>query len=222
MIYHPVARNSSRWVGAIAPGFGFALCARFYKWYVWLIPLAILWVWHRYLSSSPGRRSSWTAFAGAVVGICWLYRPEYGTTEMLACLVFLGLTEASQLPRSAGRVFRALAFFLAGFSAFPLAWCVYLMARVGINAPLTYLRLTIDASLAVSSGMAKPLPSIWSVFLAYWLVPLTYRLAIGAVFIRARAERLDARDWFLLASALVGTASLHQAMHRMGPRIFSR
>lgn len=217
LIYHLVSRYSSKPVGLVAAGAGFALQARFYKWYVWLIPMAILWVWHRYLSSEPSRRPRWIALCGLVVGMCWLFRPDFGTTEMLACLVFLGSIEASEPPRSAARVMRALGLFPVGFSVFPLAWFVYLLARAGLEAPFTYLRLTIDATLAVSSGMATPLPPIRSVIAAYWLVPATYLFAFLAVGLRAREARLDERSWFLLAAALVGLASVHQAMHRMGP-----
>ncbi len=56
LIYHLVSRYTSKRLGIIAAGFGFLVSARFYKWYVWLIPMALLWGWHRYLSCSPIRR----------------------------------------------------------------------------------------------------------------------------------------------------------------------
>ena len=53
--------------------FGFLLQARVYKWYIWLIPMAILWVWHRYFELPPAaadaccsspKGSAWWALAG--------------------------------------------------------------------------------------------------------------------------------------------------------------
>jgi hypothetical protein len=52
---------------------------------------------------------------------------------------------------------------------------------------------------------------------AYWLMPFSYLFAFAIVWQRSRTRQLDARYWFLLSSALVGIACLHQAMHRMGP-----
>ncbi len=165
----------------------------------------------------PHSALCWVVVVGLILGICWLYRPDYGTTELLASLVFLGLVEASERREMRPGFLRALGLFLVGFSVFPLAWCVYLIERLDTLAPLRYLELTIQATRAVSSGMSQPLPSIRSLIVAYWLIPTSYLWAMIAVWQRGRAGKLDARSWFLLATALVGTASLHQAMHRMGP-----
>jgi hypothetical protein len=45
LLYHLVSRYTSKPLGLVAAGFGMLLQARFYKWYVWLIPMAILWAW---------------------------------------------------------------------------------------------------------------------------------------------------------------------------------
>ncbi|MFI5460833.1 MAG: hypothetical protein ACHRXM_35940 [Isosphaerales bacterium] len=217
LLYHLVSRYASKRVGLVAAGFGFVLQARFYKWYVWLIPMAILWVWHRYLSCPPAGRRRWVVAGGSILGICWLYRPDFGTTELAACLVFLGLIEAGERPRDPARALRTMGLLLAGFSVFPLAWFGYLAARVGPLAPLTYLVTTVQATLAICTGMSQPPPPFRSVIVGYGLIPASYLFAFVAVWRRALAGRLDARSWFLLASALVGMGSLHQAMHRMDP-----
>ena len=43
LIYRLVAAHSSKKMGLAAAGVGFLVQARFYKWYVWLIPLAVAW-----------------------------------------------------------------------------------------------------------------------------------------------------------------------------------
>lgn len=217
LIYQLVAHYSSTLTGVIAAGFGFLLQARFYKWYIWLIPMAVLWAWHRYLTAIPERRRWWTAIAGIVVGLSWLYRPDYGTTEFFACLVFLVSSEASRARLSAARLLKPVRLFAAGCVVLPLAWFLYLVARVGVLAPLIYMKSTIEATLAVSRGMASPPPAIRSVIVAYWTIPAIYLVAAVMVARRAWLSRLDARSWFLFAAALSGMASVHQAMHRMSP-----
>ena len=130
LLYHLVSRYASKWLGLVAAGFGLLLQARFYKWYLWLIPMAILWMSHRYLNSPPTRRWRWLIAGGCILGIGWLFRPDFGTTNLMACLVFFGLVEASEPPRGPVRVLRALGLFFASFSIFPLAWLGYVVARL--------------------------------------------------------------------------------------------
>jgi hypothetical protein len=217
LIYLLVTRYASKQLGFVAAGFGLLLQARFYKWYLWLIPLAILWTWHRYLNSDPARRWHWVVAGGSILGIGWLYRPDFGTTNLLACLMFLGFVKASEPARGAFALLRTFGLYLASFSVFPLGWLGYLATRYGILAPTTYLKNTIQAALSIASGMATPPPPIRSVIVAYWLIPVSYVFALAVVWRRSRNSRLDARSWFLLASALIGIACLHQAMHRMDP-----
>jgi hypothetical protein len=217
LLYHLVSRYASKRVGLIAAGFGFLLQARFYKWYIWLIPLAILWVWHQYLIEGPTRRRWWALAGGCILGICSLYRPDFGATELVACLAFLSFFEAGQAAPDRGSLVRTIGLFLAGFAIFPLAWFGYLVARVGPLAPLDYVATTVRVSLAISRGMSQPPPPIRSVIVAYGLIPASYLLALMAVGHCIRVGRLGGRAWFLLASALVGMGSLHQAMHRMDP-----
>ena len=129
------------------------------------------------------------AVGGLILGICWLYRPDFGTTEMVACLAFLGLIEASEPPRNAARVLRALGLFLAGFSVFPLAWFAYLVARVGPYALPDLPGTTVQSTLAVSLGMSQPPPPIRSVIVAYGLIPATYLFAFVTAWHRRRAGR---------------------------------
>lgn len=217
LLYHLVSRYRSKPLGLVAAGFGLLLQARFYKWYVWLIPMTILWGWHRYLNAARERRGRWVVAGGAILGVSWLYRPDFGTTNLFACAVFLGLVEASEPARKPGSVSLALGLLLASFSVFPLAWFAYLVVRVGLAAPSYYLETTVQATRSIVSGMSQPPPPIRSVIISYWMIPFSYLFALAMVARRWWTGRLDNRSWFLLASALVGLACLHQAMHRMDP-----
>jgi hypothetical protein len=65
--------------------------------------------------------------------------------------------------------------------------------------------------------MSHPPPPIRSVIVAYWLIPVSYLLALAIVLYQRWTGRLEKRSWFLFVAALIGLACLHQAMHRMDP-----
>jgi hypothetical protein len=93
LIYRLVRELSSRSLGIAAAGLAFLLLARFYKWYIWLIPLATLWALYRHASSPPNMRIRWACICGLVLGACWLYRPDMGTIQLLIGLAVVALAE---------------------------------------------------------------------------------------------------------------------------------
>ena len=154
---------------------------------------------------------------GVTLGVCWLYRPDFGTSEFLGSLIILGLIEAADPGRSLARLLQAGGLLAGGFAIAPLAWLGYLALRIGPLAPLDYLETTIQATVAVSGAMSQPPPAIRSVLLAYWLIPASYLFGFFAVVRRIWTGGTDTRSWFLLASSMIGMGCLHQALHRMDP-----
>jgi hypothetical protein len=215
LIYHLLSRYASKRIGLVAAGFGFFLQVRFYKWYVWLIPLAILWVWHRYLQALRQRRVRWIAAIGLVLGVCWLYRPDFGTTGTAAMVVLLGCFEACEAGGSTARVLKSVGILVAWFSVPVVAWLGYLVIHLGPYAPIKYFETTIMAALAVSQGLAHPPPPIRSLLIAHGLIPATYLFVIVAVWRSIKHGSRDTGAWFLLASAAIGLACQHQSWHRM-------
>lgn len=61
LIYWLVKNHSTICLGLVAAWAGFLVEARFYKWYVWLIPLGSLWALHCYLMSPAANRWRWAA-----------------------------------------------------------------------------------------------------------------------------------------------------------------
>ncbi len=217
LIYRLVGTYSSRAMGILAVAFGFILLSRFYKWYIWLIPLATLWVLHRYVSSPVEQRRRWGVASGLVGGLCWLFRPDLGTMLFAVDLVYLGVIEACSRPRGVRQGFRDVFLFLAVFPVLPLCWLGYLGIAVGAQAPIVYLKTTIAAAISVATGMAQPLTDDSVVILGYIAVPATLLLGTMIGLRRELGGSGDARSRFLLASGLVGLGVFHQAMHRMGP-----
>lgn len=223
VIYRLVSAHSSRWAGLASAALAFVLLARFYKWYVWLIPLSTLWALSRYLSSPADRRRRWIGVCGLVVGLGWLYRLDMGTLELAAGLITVALAEVCWRQESGNvvpRIMRAaprLLLLVATFSVPPLLWLGYLAIRVGRPAPLEFFATTIAGALAVAKGMAQPLPANGAVVWAYLLAPVLLFTTAGVALSREIAGRGEPCSRFLLAAALVGLAAAHQAMHRMGP-----
>ncbi len=217
LIYHLVSRYASKLVGLLAAGFAYFLQIRLYKWYVWLIPLAILWAWHRYVRADREQRRPWIVATGLILGMCSLFRPDYGITETAVVLVLLGFFEVWALGQPKAQALQSMGILVASVAVLPLAWLVYLAAGVSLEAPAIYLKTTAMAMLGVSQGLAHPPPPIRSVLLAHGLIPATYLLVVCAACCRLKSVAGDTRSWFLLASALVGLACEHQSWHRMDP-----
>jgi hypothetical protein len=217
LIYRLVAAYSSRTTGLVAAGFGVLLLSRFYKWYVWLIPLATLWVLHRYLSSPARQRWRWLVCCGFVLGLSWLYRLDMGTMELAATILFMVLLESGRPPRLNAQAFRTLGTLLAAFSVLPLTWFGFLAIKVGGAAPWVFLKNTIIGAFTVAKGMSQPLPSDAVVILGYVLVPAVLLVGACMSLYRERAGHADSRSRFLLAASLIGMSVFHQAMHRKGP-----
>src|ERR1017187_7424926 len=148
LIYRLVRDHASRLAALVAAAAGFVLLARFYKWYVWLIPLLTLWSLNGYLSSPLARRWRWISACGLLLGLSWLYRLDMASIELLVSLVVIGLAEAGPTPRSVARVVSRLSLLLAVFSPLPLLWLGYLFFGVGSHAPLVFFETTIASALA--------------------------------------------------------------------------
>jgi hypothetical protein len=217
LIYWLVKTHSTRTIGLMAAGAAFLIQARFYKWYVWLIPLGTLWALHHYATDSiPHRRRS-AIVTGLVLGLSWLYRLDIGTLEFVTSLVFISIIELGRPTRRYDQCIRTLVLVTVSFSILPLCWFGYLAIVIGAHAPLVFLRTTLEGALTVSQGMAQSLPPIRVLVLAYILVLSTLLLASGIGFAREWAGRADGRSRFLLAAALTGLGVFHQAIHRMDP-----
>jgi hypothetical protein len=217
LIFWLVKNHSTGGLGLMAAGAGFLVQARFYKWYIWLIPLGTLWALHHYATKSTSRRWRWAMVTGFVLGLSWLYRLDIGTLEFVASLVFIAIIEAGHPPRRYAQCIRTLGLFTASFSILPLCWFGYLAIVAGTHAPLVFLRTTIEGALTVSQGMAQSVPPIRVLVLAYVLVPSTLLLAAGIGIAHEWVGRADSRSRFLLAAALTGLGVFHQAIHRMDP-----
>ncbi len=172
LLYWLVRQHSTRSLGLAAAAAGFFLQARYYKWYVWLIPLGTLWALHHYVNSTNSSRQRWVVVTGMVLGLSWLYRLDMGTLGFAATFVFLAVVESGCSLRRLPACWRILTLFSASFACVLAGWFAYLMIAVGIRAPLVFLQTTLDGALMISRGMALPLP-VGRIFLVvYMLAPV--------------------------------------------------
>jgi hypothetical protein len=219
IIWLLASRYTTNLAGAVTSMFAFLLSARFYKWYVWLFPLAMLWILDRYGRTAPERRLRWSILAGVMLGIEWLYRFDLATTGLAASVLFIGLIEWRR-PRVAVRESLLL---VVAFAVPVLAWFAFLAIPDGVQACRAFLAMTRDGAASVTRDMAMPLPpfllteplsSSSILVLAYIAVPFTYVLCVtvGVYGEIRKSEGIPSRT--LLAIALIGLSLLHQAMHR--------
>jgi len=224
VIYVLVLRHVSAIAGLLGASAGYLLESRYYKWYIWLFPLGTIWLLDRVSGSASHQRTRWVAATGLWVGIGWLFRWDVGTTGAIACLVFLQLTGART--NSGLRCpWRSWAVFLATFAILPLAWFGFLLFERGWAGPSFFVRASIKGAIDLSRAMALPLPRFngadplspaSTVVLAYWLVPTVYLICAGLWLLAELRGHSSRRSRLLLAVALIGGSTFHQALHRKG------
>jgi hypothetical protein len=224
VIYGLVSRHVSAITGLLAACAGYLLEARFYKWYIWLFPLGTIWLLDRVSASDPDRRNRCLAATGLWVGLGWLFRWDVGTTGAAACLVFVLLIEAWNHTGQRRR-WGSLVVLLTAFAIPPLAWFGFLLLDRGWTGLSFFIRATIQGAVNLSRANALDLPRFngadllspaSTLVLAYWLVPVVY-VSCAALWIlsqwRGHSTR---RSRLLLAIALIGGSTFHQALHRKG------
>ena len=226
IVFFLVSRYTTRTAGLVAVTFGYLLLARFYKWYVWLFPLACLLAWHGYLHSRNDRRRRWAALAGAVAGVEWLYRYDLGTTGLLACLALVALFELRGSRQSIGRFGINAALLLAAFCLPLLIWFGWLAHLGGLPACRDYLSMTFLGTSGYLQAMGMSLPEFNCraplsaesiIVLSYAMVPLTYAVCLLIGLGAEIRGSSNSHTRILLAVAIIGLSTLHQACHRRGP-----
>lgn len=214
LLYSLSRRRWSRWAGVASAIVGYILMARFYKWYVWLIPLATLWSIQGWLYAGEDRKRTWLAATGAIVGLGWLFRLDMGTFAGAAVGAMIAFVE---LPRGRREFVRSFTAFLSVAACFPIGWLIYLAYVGGASAPRQFLSSSLHGALVVSKGMAAPMAPLLAIKLGYASAAVILSLALLVGLGRSWKRDATQKSLFLLASALVGLAVIHQAMHRRDP-----
>ncbi|WP_165064799.1 hypothetical protein [Paludisphaera rhizosphaerae] len=214
LLYSLSRREWSRWAGVASAIVGYVLMARYYKWYVWLIPLATLWSIQGWLYAADDRKRSWLAASGAIVGLGWLFRLDMGTFAGAAVSAMIAFVE---LRRDRREFVRSSATFLSVAACFPIGWLIYLAYVGGLTAPWQFLASSLHGALVVSRGMAAPMAPLFAIQLGYASAALILGIALLVGLVRSWRRGATPKSLFLLASALVGLAVVHQAMHRRDP-----
>ena len=218
-----VARHGNRLAATAAAASGYLLLARFYKWYLWLLPLLVLWELDGYLRSPAARRGKWPPAIGLTLGIGWLYRFDIAAGLTAAAALMIGLVELRSAPDDWRRAGRSLAAFDAACTLPLLVWLGVLYWIGGPHAMGDYLSMTWCGAVGVVRGLSSPLPEfILSspfhkqnlILAAYVLGPLTYALCLLRGIRAEIGHRATPTSRILLAIALVGVCISHQAMHR--------
>ena len=225
IVFFLVSRYTTWTTGLVATTFGYILLARFYKWYVWLFPLACLLAWHGYLHSRHDRRWRWAVLAERWPGwngctastsapraswLAWRWQ-QSGSSRLPA----VDRAVRSMRHTSVGRVFPAAADLvrLAGPFRRPAR-----LSRLLVDDTARDQRILADhGHVPADIQLARARVDRTIIVLSYAIVPLTY--AVG-LLIGLGAEirgRHNSRTRILLAVAMIGLSALHQAWHRRGP-----
>ncbi|MGO9113402.1 MAG: hypothetical protein ACLP9L_29580 [Thermoguttaceae bacterium] len=229
IVYLMVSRHASRLAGLLALAATYLTLARFYKWYFWLFPLAVLLALDGYRAASGGRRRAWAFAAGILVGLQWLIRFDIGTTGFVAATIFIIVVEGAWSVHSIRRCAAPLAILLAS-AAVPLgAWFGLLLSvgRLGACREFmamltdgTHCTLTVYSHPPSSFEWTHPLSAASLLYAAYGFAALTY-VCCGFSALEAEIRgKPSRRSRALLATTLIGLSVFHQALHRCdGPHL---
>jgi hypothetical protein len=222
LLWLVLARAASRLAATLTALLAYILSARFYKWYVWLFPLATIWMLQCYVAGPPQHRRRWALVAGLLVGIEWLYRFDLGTTGIAACALVIALVEW----RARGMLVRQLSVLGVAFALPLLAWFGFLALTGGLAACRDFVAMTRAGTSGVTTGMATALPEFLLraplhaqsiIVLSYVVVLLTYGLCLALGLWAEIRGRATPTSRLLLVVAIVGLSTFHQATHRRGP-----
>jgi len=220
LLFSMASRRLSIGAGWAIALVGFLTLARFYKWYYWLLPVAVLYCLDRRLDSARPRR--WDLLAGAVAGIAALFRLDLG----LACVAFYVTALATGLASGSGPRQRArwVLSFLA-FWAIPMAlWLAQLTYVGGLAAIGDYFFGSIGSARGAVAHWSLPFPRPTSLvseesahLVMLLLMPAVYLCAVYAGARQWRSGLGGATARLLSAAGLMGLAIFPQACHRIHP-----
>jgi hypothetical protein len=210
--------NIKNLTGRAYLGFGVLTVAllqtpRFYKYYILLFPLLVLFLLFRYLDHRCAKRA---ILIGAAVAIAGLFRPDYGVYTLLASAITIIFADRRITRATLSR----LSIFVISVGITVLPWLLFMIYRG------TFIDYLLDSSFGAAShakGLALPLPipslslplrSIHNMrafsFFLWYLMPLATLLLLFA-----RRKALD--PVYLtkaFAATLFAALCLLQSTHR--------
>jgi hypothetical protein len=225
LMYALLRRHCGTWCSLVAPLAGYFLLARYYKWYYWLFPLAVLYCVDRAQQARVGDRHQerWVYLAGFVAGVGTLYRFDLGIVFLIFFAAQLVLARM-HTPGSFGGRSQTIGF--ASTFTLPIGiWLVSLIALGGWGAIGDYLRATAAGAYGVATewslsppafSWAKPLGVASGTALTLLLLPVVYSLCL---WLGVRAWTLEPRptipcDRLLAALGIMGLGLYPQGCHR--------
>ncbi len=198
------------------------LLARFHKWYLWMFPLLVLYLFDRFMRSS-GMDRRWLLLTGLSVGVGWLYRFEVGLVCMGA--IITGLFAIATKTADWKRFLKRLSVFLAALFLTMAPWFIALFSLGGFQACRDYIVATVEGMGGSFRHWGIPIPpfdwlapsSLNSLHsLACYLMIFTYGLALTWMLRHVwlcRESEMQNRV-FAFVVTLVATGLMPQGIYR--------
>lgn len=233
LIVTQLTRSAWGWTSSVL---GFLLISRFYKWWYWLWPLAVLWALSKYLAcgAAQGRvsrsiltsRRGWMTIAGCLAGMGALFRSEFSVVFLLAAAAAVAIREGDRR-ETAGRG-RDILGFAAGFAIPVSCWLLAQACHGGWSAVRDYFVggfagmhdaavfwnttfpvFRLDRLASLQSAQSVVMFVGFPVVYGGALILWAFRSATG----RSEGPAADT-DRFVATSSVMGVALLPQAFYR--------
>lgn len=233
-----VMRRTSLLAGWLVAVLGLLLLARFYKWYYWLWPMAVLWGLARYfavetreVAAADDRAArARLGLVGVLAGLGALYRLELGPVFIVLVALLLLLT--GRRPQDSRKTLARGMYVLTGMAIPFVLWFGSLLVAGGLTGIRDFVVGSVVGVHDTATFWRRPFPTFQvttplamesaHAALLFVLFPATYSTAIflGVWIDRTKKNLIkgytDGR--FLIAGALLGILSSPQAYYRPDPQ----
>ncbi len=231
LIFFITLRYSTIYWSAIATIAGYLLLARFYKWYYWLFPLAVLYMMSLLQDSRANSKDHrrYLFLTGGIAGIATLFRFELGIVFFCFFIAWQMLEHYGKLSPPIG-FWKNLGSYLCGFVLIFGTWLIILFHQGGSAGILMYFYAIFSGGSGVVQHWAISIPSF------DWSAPLSPQSAAAAIFtflpvfylctlvfclrsmlITSNSPQRQKEHLFLAAVAIMGLGIYPQGYYRADP-----
>lgn len=226
LAYRYVARHANIVIGLTCALVLLILFSRYYKWYYWLLPIAILVLTDRLMALRTSGQSPWRMLAGwgVLVGVSGLFRYDLLLEGLVfgSCVIAaIELTPRTRLQTNSAIAFRQIAAFGCWCLLPPLLYCALILVFRGWHQLELVLYSVVDGAVdTVEYYGVAPFQIVRTGPLGILQILIPFIYAAGLVIAFAKLWENRTKSWerneafALFCSALMGLGLFPQALHR--------
>ncbi len=214
IIYFLISRYTSKFIGLLGLMLAFLLLARFYKWYYWIFPLLIIYLWWHYFNDIRfNKKNTFLLVIGTSIGISGLFRLDLGIALLIASILIILMFNWDEKIKHLSCLILSSLVPILGYIAF-----------ISLNRgdPIFYFKAIFDGAIStVSTRSYHPFIQLNNflsyesfLFLLLSFIPLYYMLTLIILYYEQHYNsRNSPLNKTLFITAIIGISIFPQALH---------